>query len=104
MIRRGKREGWLSLSVEALPPFLRLNGIRTSAVKTSSTDDRGTALIATKTLKPDDNPLIHIPADVVLSKESVWLHAKSDERLREVLEACGDFASVGLARASFQLH
>jgi hypothetical protein len=36
-----------------------------------------------------------VPADLVLSKETVHLCAKADLHLKEILDAVGDFAEVG---------
>ena len=96
MIRRGRQEGWLKLSLDSLPPFLRLNNIETENVVVHSTPDRGNALVAKRHLSPTDNPVVAVPSNVILSKESIRIHAQADRRLQEVLDACGDFASVGL--------
>ena len=73
MIRRGKRDGWLHLTAEALPPFLRFQNIRASGVQVASTADRGNALVATRPLHDPSEPLLVIPPDIILSKEAVWL-------------------------------
>ena len=103
MIRRGKQEGWLSLPYETIPSFLKLYDIQSPGVRASKIRHRGNGLIALRSADANqEQPSVVIPHDVILSKESVWEHAKIDQRLREVLEACGEIALVcapGFARA-----
>lgn len=95
MIRAGKYEGWLSLQPSAIPTLARFSQVKTNGVKVVATEDKGLSLLATERLTELWNPLISVPNDLILSKESVFVHAKSDPHLRQVLEACGDFAQVG---------
>ena len=59
----------------------------------SAGEHRGSGLIATKDLSSStqDGPLLTVPRDLVLSKETVELLAKSDRDLRALLDALGDF-------------
>ncbi|KAJ5904466.1 hypothetical protein N7504_006849 [Penicillium tannophilum] len=89
------------LPLGALLAWLRLNGIVTNGVavqrvgSAESETDKGNAILATADnfyKDPDDQQtLLQIPRDLVLSLESVHDYSKSDRDLREVLEAVGDF-------------
>ncbi|KAJ5553834.1 hypothetical protein N7513_003793 [Penicillium frequentans] len=89
------------LPLGALLAWLRLNGIVTNGVavqrvgSAESEADKGNAILATanNSNKDPDNQqtLLQIPRDLVLSLESVHDYSKSDRDLREVLEAVGDF-------------
>jgi uncharacterized membrane protein YidH (DUF202 family) len=93
------------LPIEALPAWQRLNGIVATGVafqKLGSDEhgaDKGSAIVATEAKSSSENDaipqiLLQIPADLVLSLETVHNHAKSDRYLRDVLEAIGDFGRV----------
>lgn len=91
------------LPLGALLAWLRLNGVVTNGVavqrleSAESETDKGNAILATteNSNDPDDQQtLLQIPRDLVLSLESVHDYAKSDRDLREVLEAVGDFGRV----------
>ena len=94
MFRRGKQEGWLSLALDKVPSMCRLYGVSTSALSASMTTNRGVGLVALRKIGMNDNPVVKVPHDVVLSKEYVWQRAKADQRLQQILNACGDFAQV----------
>lgn len=49
-------------------------------------------MIATNHTSDDETPLMTVPAHLVLSLENVWIYAKSDRYLKEVLEAVGDYS------------
>jgi hypothetical protein len=96
MIRRGKQEGWLSLPNSALRPWAQLNGIALDGISVGSIPERGSGVVAIRALKGgDEGPLMVIPGDLILSLERVEMQAKSDQHLRTVLEALGDYARVG---------
>jgi hypothetical protein len=96
MIRRGKQEGWLGLPSSALRPWAQFNGIALDGISVGSVPDRGLGVVAARALKGgDEGPLMVIPGDLVLSLERVEMQAKSDQHLRGVLEALGDYARVG---------
>ncbi|KAL8669195.1 MAG: hypothetical protein Q9168_006207 [Polycauliona sp. 1 TL-2023] len=40
----------------------------------------------------DDRPLVTVPPHLILSLETVWIYAKSDRHLEEVLQAVGDYS------------
>ncbi|KAJ5917394.1 hypothetical protein N7466_010948 [Penicillium verhagenii] len=87
------------LPLDSLLAWLRLNGIATNGVAVQKLDsgdsetDKGNAIIATADRSndtDDEQILLQIPRDLVLSLESVYDYSKSDRDLREVLEAVGD--------------
>ncbi|KAJ5753149.1 hypothetical protein N7520_010066 [Penicillium odoratum] len=83
------------LPLDSLLAWLRLNGIVTNGVAVQrletveSDTDKGNAIIATADSKhsTDEQVLLQIPRDLVLSLESVHDYFKSDRDLRDVLEA-----------------
>lgn len=93
------------LPIESLPAWQRLNGINVYGIaiqKVGSDEhgaDKGSAIIATEantSSENDEEPktLLQIPSDLILSLETVHSYAKSDQYLRDVLEAIGDFGRV----------
>ena len=83
------------LPVQALPMWAKLNGVDFNGVEvTPLPGSRGSGLV-TRAQRNDRSPiLITVPTDLVLSLENVWISAKSDEHLKEVLEAVGEYARV----------
>lgn len=90
---------------DSLSAWLRLNGVTENGVafqNVSSVDDgldKGTSIVATEartSMESDTEPeiLFRVPSELVLSLEAVHGYAKSDQHLREVLEAVGGFGTV----------
>lgn len=90
---------------DSLPAWLRLNGVAANGVAFQKLGsavngaDKGTAIVATeaRTSKESDTEpeiLLQVPSELVLSLETVHGYAKSDQHLREVLEAVGGFGMV----------
>ncbi|KAL9059711.1 MAG: hypothetical protein Q9162_001012 [Coniocarpon cinnabarinum] len=71
MFKEGKQDGWLRLPLDSLPAFLRVHNVETTAVKAVSTKEKGNALVAADTLDSQRNPLVTVPPELILSKESV---------------------------------
>lgn len=69
---------------------IKFNGTRPA----KSSGVKGSGLFATKAISEPGSVLIKVPRDLILSLENVWVCAKSDLHLREMLEACGDFSRV----------
>lgn len=63
---------------------------------------RGSGLVATTKRSISNPTIITVPNDLVLSIENVWLYAKSDNHLRQTLEATGDYARVSGPEASMK--
>lgn len=81
------------LPIEQLAPWMQLNGVELNGVAIV-TCDNGSGLVATKQLS-DINPiLMTVPSTLVLSLENVWVCAKSNKHLLQVLEAVGDYSRV----------
>jgi hypothetical protein len=95
MIRRGRTEGWLQQPIETLPTWAEFNGIKFNSVKIGpipGLENRGSTVIATRELAGNrEGPLITVPKDLIISRRNIDLIAKSDQHLREVLDAVGDF-------------
>ncbi|PYI14542.1 SET domain protein [Aspergillus violaceofuscus CBS 115571] len=102
------------LPIETLPAWVRLNGIGVESVvfgtlgaddhtgdntSDSSNSNKGTGIIATEDRAGgetalgavDTGVLLKVPPDLILSLETVHGYAKSDGRLRAVLDAVGEF-------------
>ena len=94
MIRRGKREGWLNAPKNSLLPWARLNGCQFNGVTVDTVEGKGLAVIGEKYLDDQSAPLMTVSRDMILSKDTIELYAKSDRYLREVLEALGSFGQV----------
>jgi hypothetical protein len=98
MIRRGRTEGWLKEPIHVLPAWATFNGVKFNGVKVGPLpdhEDRGSTVIATEKLRANDaEPMLVVPKELVISRQSIQLIAKSDHHLRELLEALGDFGRV----------
>jgi len=96
MIRRGRAQGWLKLPIESLEHWASFNGVQYNGLSVGvipGQEERGSA-IRLASSSSEDKPLMLVPKDLIISKENVYLHAKSDKHLREVLEAVGEFGQV----------
>ena len=83
------------LPIEALSAWAELNNVEFNGVKISSLPDgKGSGIVATVDHTEENAILMKIPQELVLSLDNVWVYAKSDQHLREVLEATGDYARV----------
>lgn len=105
IIKRGRAEGWLRLPVSALKPWADLHDITLSGITVGPIpgfEQRGSTVIADRVLSArNTEPLMIIPRDLVLSQEAVRVHAKSDQHLREVLDALAEFGRVSYLNVSF---
>lgn len=83
------------LPIEALSAWAELNNVEFNGVKISSLPaDKGSGVVATADHGEESAILMRIPQELVLSLENVWMYAKSNQHLREVLEATGEYARV----------
>ena len=83
------------LSINDLPAWARLNNIELNGVKVATLSGNSRAgVIKTASTQEGNAPLMKIPRDLILSLENVWTMAKSDTRLREILEAAGEYSRV----------
>jgi len=96
MIRRGRAQGWLKSPIESLEQWASFNGVQYNGISVGvipGQEERGSAIRLASSIA-EDKPLMLVPKDLIISEENVYLHAKSDKHLREVLEAVGDFGQV----------
>ncbi|KAL3493413.1 hypothetical protein BJX62DRAFT_223867 [Aspergillus germanicus] len=95
----------LHISLENLNPLARLYGVSLRGVtfgklRAEDGTDKGGAIIATQEKQsvadesPEEDVLIKIPSDMILSLEMVHDRAKYDRHLGEVLDAVGDFGKT----------
>lgn len=102
IIQRGKDEGWLHLDVAASQHWLEHAGVEFDAATPSTIAGRGNTLIAKLDLQETtQNPqrLLKIPAQLILSTETIRQHALFDRDFRELSESLGDFGKVGDMRS-----
>lgn len=90
--------------IEALPTWVKLNGIIFDNVTVSPmTDDKGLGVIVSGENAEPRDLLMTVPRDLILSLENVWIFAKSDHHLREVLESAGEYSRVPCPSASWKV-
>ena len=83
------------LPIECLSSWAQLNGVNFNGVRASSLPgDKRWGLLATTDQVAEDAHLLVIPEDLILSQQTVWIYAKSDRYLQQVLEAVGDYSKV----------
>ena len=84
-----------TLPIEKLNLWAQLNGVEYNGVKINSVPNgRGSGVVTTTEKSVEDALLITVPQDLVLSLENVWVYAKSDKHLQQVLEAVGEYSRV----------
>lgn len=94
-----------TLATEQFLPWAKLNNIEFNGIAISNIAGKGYGLIVTAERSEEDALLIMVPKDLILSCENVWILAKADKHLREVLEAVGDYGRVLYVAAPLQsLH
>lgn len=82
--------------LSGLTDWLTTYGVSLHAVEVQKTTF-GSGIVAVRAIPDGDEPMIHVPANLVLSSNYVWKQAEKDPQLKEVLEALGEFAKVGIA-------
>lgn len=94
-----------TLPIDQLAVWSRLNNVEFNGVKiTVVQGSRRSGLITTAERLIDNPVLMRIPNDLILSLETVWVYAKSDKHLRQVLEATGDYSRVSGPKASIKVR
>ena len=88
-----------NLSVEKLSAWIQLNNISLNGIQIKTLSDLGSGIVATRELSKDNDVLMIVPQELVLSLENVWVYAKADQHLSQVLEAVGDYSRVQRASA-----
>ncbi|KAL6235966.1 hypothetical protein BDW75DRAFT_126310 [Aspergillus navahoensis] len=97
-----KRE---TLSIAALIPFaclygVDLRGVTFRKLRAEDGTDKGGAIVATESKQlgneelSEDDVLLKVPSDMILSLETVQERSKYDRHLHEVLQAVGDFGKT----------
>lgn len=82
-----------TLSLDALSAWAQVNHVEFNGISAHAIPSRGTGLAATASIA-EKTPLMLVPKDLILSLDNVWIHAKADRHLRQVLEAMGEYARV----------
>lgn len=81
--------------IGALPAWVKLNNVIFNKVTVSPmSDDKGLGVIISGEDIRRQAMLMTVPRDLILSLENVWIFAKSDHHLREVLESAGEYSRV----------
>lgn len=81
------------LSIASLPAWVKMNHIKLNGILVQDIPHKGSGLVVTSPTQ-ESSLLVSVPKDLVLSIENIWIFAKADKQLREVLEAMGDYARV----------
>jgi hypothetical protein len=105
MIRRGRQQGWLRAPIETLEQWSTFNGVEYHGIRVGVVEgheDRGSAIRTIGVLDQAETPLMRVPRELIVSKENVYLQAKSDQHLRQILEAVGDFGQVSFNLPHFR--
>ncbi|MCJ1285638.1 hypothetical protein MMC26_004979 [Xylographa opegraphella] len=83
---------WGSWPINALPSWSALNNVELNGVAISVMEaDRGSGIVTLKDTDAKDPVLMTVPRELVLSLETIWEFAKSDQDLNRILHAVGDF-------------
>lgn len=91
-------------SIEALPTWVKLNGIIFNKVTVSPMPgDKGLGVIISGENIGQRDLLMTVPRDLILCLENVWIFAKSDPHLREVLESAGEYSRVHCPPAAWKV-
>lgn len=78
-----------------LEKWANLNDIQRNGIYVDTADDhKGKRIVASSKVESSQNHdvLVTVPSHLILSLETVWIYAKSDRHLLEVLEAVGDYS------------
>lgn len=82
-----------TLPINDLTAWARINNIELLGVKVS-TGHNGSGVVTTVEESETDAVLMTVPQELVLSLDNVWIYAKSDRHLMQVLEALGAYSRV----------
>ena len=89
-----------TLSITQLGAWAKLNNVEFNGVEITALQGNIGSGLLTTTARSTHNPLLMtVPEDLVLSLENVWLHAKSDKHLRQVLEVTEEYSRVSDPKA-----
>ena len=84
-----------TLPIGNLATWARLNNVEFNGVEVSSLpESRGSGVLAITDCHQEDSVLMRIPQEIIVSLENVWIYAKSDRSLTEILEAAGEYTRV----------
>ena len=83
-----------TLGIEMLPAWAKLNQIEFDGISASELPGKGYGLTVTAKRCEENAILVTVPKDLILSYENVWILAKADKHLREILHAVGDYGRV----------
>lgn len=100
MIRRGRQQGWLTLPRSNQALWADQHGVKFDGVRLGQVpgqENQGFAVIATRDIPTEhEAPLIVVPRDLVLSRQRCLEFCNTDQHLRSVFAALGDFVEVRL--------
>ena len=82
------------LSIESLSAWIKLNNVKLNGVNLTTLPEVGTAVVATCGLFEGNHILMTVPQELVISLDNVWVYAKADQNLLQILEAVGDYSRV----------
>ena len=90
------------LPISALPAWAKLNDVIFYDISVHDIEGKGYGLVADRSLSSEDAfdmpVLLHIPKDLILSKEVVEEHARVDKDFRGLLAAAGGVVGRQISR------
>jgi len=104
-----ERGDWVQQPIDIIQPWLTFNGVKLHNAELRCIKDKGIGICASSDISSSgshdqQNILLSIPQDLILSRERVQEHAKVDQDFRKVLERLGEFAEVRRYSDSFTLY
>ena len=85
-----KKESW---TIEQLLPWTQSNNVELNGVAIAE-GIHGSGIFATRDFLDEEQILMTVSQELVLSLDNVWVCAKSDRHLLKILENLGDFSRV----------
>ena len=83
-----------TLDIEAFPAWAKFNHIVFNGIDISELPGKGHGFTVNSERDEKSAVLVEVPKDLILSLENVWVLAKADKHLRELLHAVGDYGRV----------
>jgi len=92
------------LDLKNLVPWTLINTIDLNGVTIEDVGSAGTGVRLAKANHNAANPVMTIPSDLILSREGVFVQAKSDTQLRDLLLANEAFSQNARGESSADSH
>ena len=83
-----------TLPIDTLPMWAKVNQVEFRGVSVQAIPSKGHGLAVSAQADEENALLMTVPKDLILTLENVWVLARADKQLHQVLEAMGDYARV----------